>query len=247
MSNRTFVLGDVHGAFLALQQVLERSGFNKSTDTLVCLGDVCDGWPFVDKCFDELITIKNLIYIMGNHDWWAWKHFKNERPAISGEAIWTTQGGDATLQSYKDGMPKAHLDILDNAHAAMHDTIDGKSTVFVHGGIWPDVPFEQQVLSHCIWDRDMLSTARRLHIHNQKHNMKSIKIGGYDQIFVGHTTTQQFDTFKPVNFCNVWDIDTGAGWDGVLTIMDVVKKEYLQSDNVLDLMPNIQGRKLRFK
>ena len=37
---RTLVVGDIHGAYKALLQVLERACFNPQTDTLIALGDV---------------------------------------------------------------------------------------------------------------------------------------------------------------------------------------------------------------
>ena len=43
--------------------------------------------------------------------------------------------------------------------------------------------------------------------------------------------------------CNVWDLDTGGGWGGKLTIMDIDSHEYWQSDLVPDLYPHIQGRR----
>jgi len=37
-------------------------------------------------------------------------------------------------------------------------------------------------------------------------------------------------------------MDTGAGWNGRLTIMNTDTKEYFQSDKVNDLYPNERGR-----
>jgi serine/threonine protein phosphatase 1 len=36
----------------------------------------------------------------------------------------------------------------------------------------------------------------------------------------------------------VWNIDTGAGWSGKLTIMNVDTKEYWQSDLISELYKN---------
>ena len=41
---------------------------------------------------------------------------------------------------------------------------------------------------------------------------------------------------------NIWNLDTGAGWDGKLTMMDVNTGEYWQSDRITELYPNEQGR-----
>jgi serine/threonine protein phosphatase 1 len=42
MSKR-LCMGDIHGNYKALMQCLERSNFNYEEDTLIQLGDVCDG------------------------------------------------------------------------------------------------------------------------------------------------------------------------------------------------------------
>jgi len=65
--------------------------------------------------------------------------------------------------------------------------------------------------------------------------------GAYKEIYLGHTTTQEFRSMLPLHFCNVWALDTGAGWSGKLTIMDVDTKQYWQSD----LTPVLYGLKGR--
>ena len=108
---RTFVMGDIHGAYKALKQCLQRSSFDYENDVLINLGDVCDGWPQTKDCIDELLKIKNLIYILGNHDTWglAWME------AGEAENIWLTQGGDATIKSYSLGVPESHIKLLRKA------------------------------------------------------------------------------------------------------------------------------------
>ena len=92
-SKKTFVLGDIHGAYKALTQVLDQSRFDYEKDTLISLGDTCDGWPDTRKCFDELLKIKNLVYILGNHDFWALRWMEeNFREAIC-ERIVEINGG----------------------------------------------------------------------------------------------------------------------------------------------------------
>lgn len=233
---KTFAIGDIHGAYHALIQVLDRCNFNKEEDRLICLGDVCDGWPYVPECFDELLTIKNMDYIMGNHDWWAMETLIHGKPA---EEIWLSQGGKATYDSYKGKMPQNHADILLGSSCAIED---GKN-IFSHGGINPNQPFYMQIPTECMWDRRLVTYAR----HRDSKGYTNYKYGNYDAIFVGHTTTYNLNkTNKPAKFCNVWCLDTGAGWNGYLTIMDVDTKEFWQSDNVVDLMPDVQGRGLRF-
>jgi serine/threonine protein phosphatase 1 len=224
--NKTFVLGDVHGAYRALAQVLERSSFDHKTDRLICLGDVADGWPHTKQAIDELLKVKNLVYLMGNHDVWALQWMETrEAPEI-----WLDQGGRATCDSYADGIPESHLNFLRQAKPYF---IEG-NTLFVHAGVLPGMKAEE--CSHEIlwWDRTMVQLAR--HISSQGRPQK---ITPYDEVFVGHTPIK---FHHPVQYCEIWMVDTGAAWDGVLSMMNVNTKEFFVSDVVQELYPGVKGR-----
>ncbi len=215
---KTFCLGDIHGAYKALLQCFERSGFDYMKDRLIALGDVCDGYPQVKECFDELLKIKNLHYVIGNHDLWALDWAQKEIK----ENIWLEQGGFNTIASYGfDEMPQEHIDFLKNAHPWV--VCDGK--LFVHGGLNPFEPIEDQRLEMLVWDRDFFYDAKEKSVVNPDFHYD-----GYEEIFIGHTPTQTFGTTEPFKMCNVWALDTGAGWSGKLTIMNIETKEYWQSD-----------------
>jgi len=42
--------------------------------------------------------------------------------------------------------------------------------------------------------------------------------------------------------CNVWNVDTGAAYNGSLSALDVNTKEILQSDTAQSLYPGETGR-----
>lgn len=67
---RTIIAGDIHGSHKALKQCLERSNFDYENDTMIQLGDIVDGWNEVYEEVEELLKIKNLVTIKGNHDDW---------------------------------------------------------------------------------------------------------------------------------------------------------------------------------
>ena len=227
---KEFVIDDIHGAHLALEQCMERAKFDRKEDALICLGDVCDGWPFVKNCFDDLLKIKNLTYILGNHDRWAlqWSLYGWK------EDIWLSQGGLKTILSYQGGpMPDDHMALLKNAKIFLKKD----NRIFVHGGFDPLTPIESQSPDDVLWDRNLLQQASIENFDNP-----SFRFGPYEDIFVGHTPTLRFNSIKPLHLCNLWALDTGAGWNGSLTIMNIHTKEYWQSDLVTDLYPNIHGR-----
>jgi len=231
---KRFVVGDIHGAFKALLQCLARSGFDYENDLLICIGDVVDGWHEAPMCIEKLLTIKNLVYVWGNHDWWVNKWFKEGWTHIN----WEMQGGQATKDSYiKHGdLLVKHRDFFDRA--VKYYITDNK--LFVHGGIPPSIikrPIEKQELNDFMWDRDLFRVARFKHYKNPDY-----KYAGYDDIFIGHTATEGVHKDEPFRVCNVWNVDQGAGWSGKLTIMNIDTKEFCQSDNVLKLYPDVRGR-----
>lgn len=226
----TWVIGDIHGASRALEQCLERSNFNFESDRLICLGDICDGWPETRQAFNQLLKIKNLIVTLGNHDFWAFKW------ARYGEAsdIWLSQGGQNTVDSYPGGnMDRSHLDILEKAKPYHLEA----NKLFVHAGINPDLPLSEQDEQTFYWDRTYFNTV----IRNYEDNIRE-RIAPYEEVYIGHSPIHRLNIFKPFNWVEAWLMDTGAGWEGVLSIMDVDTKEYYISDRVDTLYPPGSGR-----
>ena len=68
MKKKRYVLGDVHANFKALKQVLKKSKFDYEKDELIIIGDVVDGYNSSFEVVEELLKIKNKVFIIGNHD-----------------------------------------------------------------------------------------------------------------------------------------------------------------------------------
>jgi serine/threonine protein phosphatase 1 len=225
---RTFVIGDIHGACRALKQCLQRSSFDYDSDLLICLGDVSDGWPETREAIDELLRIKNLVYIMGNHDVWT-RQWMETREA---DETWLDQGGRATCDSYTAGIPPEHVTFFGKAYDFYVDEVNNR--LFVHAGILVGTRAEECSTEILYWDRSLVRRAMDL----QKNDMAR-QLTPYDEVFVGHTPIPYPN---PMKYCEVWMVDTGAAWSGVLSIMNVDTKEYFTSDIVKDLYPNAKGR-----
>ena len=226
---RTFVIGDIHGAFKALVQCLERIGFDPGTDRLIALGDIGDGWPETNLCIEYLSAIHDLVLIKGNHDRFMISWYEEN---LVPEA-WIFQGGSATVKSYPDGMPKEHYNLICSAVPYFID----KNRLFVHGGIIPGMDLEEQNEGIFLWDRQLFRKA----IHNHLQDIRE-PITGFDEVYIGHTPVHHYGFRRPVRGSEVWMMDTGAGWDGVLSVMNVDTKEYQTSDKVMDLYPGHPGR-----
>lgn len=128
--SKTFCVGDIHGSYRGLIQVLERSNFDKQEDILICIGDVADGWSEVSECIEELLTIKNLIPILGNHDYWL----RNYLEYGCQPEIWLKQGGQASMENYirNPELKIKHRDVYFPKCIMYY--IDNNQNAYVHGG-----------------------------------------------------------------------------------------------------------------
>jgi serine/threonine protein phosphatase 1 len=226
--NKTFVIGDIHGGYKALLQCIERSSFDLENDLLISLGDLVDGWPESKEVFDYLMKLKNFILILGNHDEWFYQWTKTGATPF----IWTQQGGEETLKSF------SNVEDLEKYKSFLDKSVyyykDEKNRVFVHGGFPYYSKIEDVDKSVLVWDRDLIQYA---------FNNTLDKYTNYNKVFIGHTTTTWFRTLEPMNLGEIWNIDTGGGWEGRLTIMDVDSEQWWQSDKVSLLYPECKGRK----
>ena len=229
---KRFVIADIHGNFKALKQCLEISKFDYDKDLLISLGDEVDGYPDSFLVVEELMKIKNIILCRGNHNEW----FLNWVKTGSTPSIWFRQGGDATLRSYNFTVNMKHYNYLNSA-VKYYRSKDNK--FFVHGGY--DINFNplKQELNEYVWNRSLIYVAKNPERHTTKQLTNLFK---FNEIFVGHTTTEHFNSKEPLNFSNLWMLDTGCGWQGRLTIMNVDTKEYYQSETGVKLYGTIQGR-----
>ena len=250
---KKFVVGDIHGAYKALIQCLERSGFNKEKDQLITLGDIADGWSEVPKVVDELLTIPNRIDIRGNHDWWLNDWLQN---GIAPH-YWLEQGGQASMDAYislmDDPMDKytgtieRHKKFFNNQH---YYYLDDDNRLFVHGGLNWHIDIKQNNKKELMWDRHAFQAACFWELEVMRNpTTKKNYFKDYKEVFVGHTATNHGiwrltqGSLEPVNVSNMWNLDQGAGWDGKLTIMNVDTKEFWQSDLVSELYPEEKGRR----
>jgi serine/threonine protein phosphatase 1 len=240
--SKTFVVGDIHGNHRGLLQVIERSGIDKDKDTLITLGDVVDGYPDVVAVVDELLTFKNLIPILGNHDLWFYHYL------LSGKAadIWLMQGGNNTFRDYLRN-PGKDLEHKEKYFSkALHYYYDqDRNYVFVHGGFdWHGGDIRNTSQEELLWNRHMVETAQTWQINYDTRDHDLIEFPYYNKIFVGHTDTRvKYDgryepSTKPQFLSNLINLDTGAGAGGKLTIMDIDSFEYWQSDDADVLYPN---------
>jgi serine/threonine protein phosphatase 1 len=246
---RRFCLGDVHGAYNALVQVLERCAFDYENDLLITIGDIVDGWGDSFKCVEHLLTIPNRIDIIGNHDAWfltfidtgihetAWKmgglSTATSYANAAGIDFKVTEGAEGWITNLNSGdIPEEHKKFFKGQHKYYKDQ---DNNLFVHGGFNPYSPIGKQLAYTLMWDRHLWSK----HLAIKGGYSKRIKyVEVFNKIFIGHTSTTSSGSYKPVKIDKLINMDTGAGDGGYLSIMDIDSGEFWQSDYVPDLYPD---------
>ena len=239
---RTLIIGDIHGGLKALIQLLEKVEV-KENDRFIFLGDYIDGWSESAQVIDFLIDLaqkQECIFIRGNHDVWCHEWLKN---GVVND-IWFLHGGKSTIESYQNinsVVKERHLDFFEN----MKDYfVDEHNNLFIHAGFSSmHGPEKEHYASNFSWDRTLWEMALTMDRRIKKDSLSYPKrLLLYNEIFIGHTPTLHYNVDIPMQGCNVWNIDTGAGFYGKLTCLDIETKAFWQSDVVQSFYPGEKGR-----
>lgn len=243
---RTLIIGDIHGAYKALMQVLGECD-PQHDDTLIFLGDYVDGWSQSYQVIDYLLELNRhykCIFIKGNHDAWCEEWLTTGK----GNPIWLANGGISTVESYSNAnkaTKREHLKFFNHLHDYY---IDDENNLFVHAGFSSmHGPKREPFSSNFYWDRTLWEVALALNPKipkSSKHYPKRLKL--FNEIFIGHTSTTNYGTVydidEPMNLANLWNVDTGAGTIGRISVLDLKTKNFWQSDIVQTLYPTEKGR-----
>jgi serine/threonine protein phosphatase 1 len=243
--SRTLVIGDIHGGLKALIQALHKAAIQPD-DVIIFLGDYVDGWSESPGVLDFLIALseqQNCIFIKGNHDELLLDWLENRHENLN-EKVWFKHGGKATVDAYStisDDKKQQHIAFL---KSLQNYYLDAENRLFIHAGFTNMNGVSQEFFPKLMyWDRTLWEVALCLDDRIDKSSPiypKRLKI--YSEIFIGHTPVSKTKIVSPLCKNSVWNLDTGAGFSGVLTIMDITTKVFWQSDVLPELYPNEIGR-----
>lgn len=241
---RTLVFGDIHNCAKGLKQVLERVN-KKSDDILIFLGDYLDGWSEAKEVMEilfELSETNECIFLRGNHDEWVRDFLENGFSVrVRG---WLQHGGQVTYDSFNKWF-ETNPEMKSKVYKFLDSTLkfyqDEQNRVFLHAGFTSNkgIGNEKYVEAYW-WDRDLWENAFNHDIHDLEEENEKLKF--HKEIYIGHNPTIRYGQDSPINVLNVWNMDTGAAFDGRVSCMDIDKKEIFSSDLVRTLYPNEKGR-----
>ncbi len=184
MGHAVYAIGDLHGRADLLETLLHRIAVeaerhrDDTQRTLIFLGDYIDRGAssrgVVERLLRDPLPGFTTVRLLGNHEE-AMLDFLDER---SDGLDWLSYGGLETLMSYgvplrgfpdtaeraaelrdvlRDAVPQAHVGFFRNC--TMYHTVG--DYVFVHAGVRPGVPLQDQNPADLLWIRDEFLRARQ--------------------------------------------------------------------------------------
>jgi serine/threonine protein phosphatase 1 len=221
-----YAIGDIHGHLDKLRGAhdlveVDRAREGTRDAPLVHLGDLVDRGPdsagVVGYLRDLALQDPAIVVLKGNHDS-MFLEFLRTRPGRWSESryLHPNIGGRATLASYglpptgsaralhdkaQGEVPEEHRAFLDAL--PLHHRTD--ACLFVHAGIQPGIPLDDQTPADLMWIRDAFLFDTREHEALVVH---------------GHTPVAAVE-----HHGNRLAIDTGAGWDGPLSAVAIEGRE----------------------
>ena len=133
--SKTYVIGDIHGGFLALNQILRNANV-ENTDKLIFLGDYVDGWSQSPEVIDFLIQLsknQECVFIRGNHDELLLDWLTGNTLNFD-ENMWFKHGGKATVFAYSSVSNEKKLAHVEFLRSLRNYYLDDQNRLFVHAG-----------------------------------------------------------------------------------------------------------------
>jgi serine/threonine protein phosphatase 1 len=201
---KIFAIGDIHGSYAQLQDLMQKIPIDFTNDTLVFIGDYIDRGPGSVEVVDYLIDLKKrvpeIIFLKGNHEDMLLKYLDG-----TDRFTYLLNGGQNTLDSYLNRADQSDSFPISAAHIDFFKSLrlyyETEEYIFVHAGLRPKVPLESQHAEDILWIRDKFI--------NSKYKF------GKPVVF-GHTPLE-----KPLVDNNKIGIDTGAVYGNALTCVQL--------------------------
>lgn len=214
---RDFVVGDIHGMFPALENLLEDVCFNTATDRLFCLGDLIDRGPESYRII-EFLDKPWFYSIMGNHELMLIESEQNSSVMRS----WVVNNGGEWWQEISNDEQKIMRSRVKELPLAMEIITQSGNIGLLHADIPSNVSWQQMIktlnddkelCNYILWSRNRY--------RHYKLMNSTDRVDGVDLLILGHTPVD-----KPLYISNICYLDTGATYRsrkglGVLSMLEI--------------------------
>ncbi len=105
------IIGDVHGCFYTLQNLVEKIKQQYPSISIYCVGDLVDRGNHSYEVM-EYVKSKKIVFTLGNHDYMFYSSIRD--PASLMAKSWKYNGAETTLASYCEKLDRLdeHLDLI---------------------------------------------------------------------------------------------------------------------------------------
>lgn len=205
MSERTYIIGDIHGCLEMLKRLIDKIDWHPEHDHLIFLGDYIDrgndSKGVVDFILQLLDTSSHVRCLKGNHETLFLDYLNGED-----YSTFLMNGGENTLESYAaedlNGIPLKHMEF----YRSLETMIELDDYYVVHAGLRPEVDMIDQSEEDFLWIREPFVFSE------------------YDfgkRVIFGHSPFNE-----PLVMDNKIGIDTGAVFGNKLTCLELPDIRY---------------------
>jgi predicted phosphodiesterase len=218
MGRRIAIISDIHGQLKELKPLLEALSWI-SLDEIVSIGDIVDRGPDSGACVSLLREMKCRM-VMGNHE--------SSVINLHNKGLQGSPDKRRTIQS----LTPDDWEFIKAAPRYLH--YPDINTVVVHGGLWPDLPLEQQ--PHNVIRAQMIHTEKltkvrwwgaSAHLSREKTTEEQNRAEGWERwyriynlpydVYYGHSCFAQPHIQRNRGAGLSVGIDTGGVFGGCLT------------------------------
>lgn len=210
---RLFAIGDIHGCYDQLLDLVDRVPIDWARDRLVFMGDYIDRGPSSFEVVDYLVELQSRhpssVFLKGNHEQMLADYLSGKD-----RITYLCNGGQQTLESYLNHagpntpcpIPPAHLRFFESLILYF----ETENYIFVHAGLRQNVPLSRQDPEDLLWIRD---------------KFVNTKYAFGKRVVFGHTPLQE-----PLVEFNKIGIDTGAVYGNKLTCVQLPEELFYFSE-----------------
>lgn len=178
MSN--YVISDIHGDKQKFEKMMKKINFSEK-DTLYIIGDVVDRGSEPITLLNYILSQKNMVLLMGNHEKMMLEGVKNRQDSIFMD--WLYNGGETTLSQFSELTNEEQKKLMDKIQELEYYKIldiNGQKFLLCHAGLIIDSDNIFEDINRQVKNQRILWNRREL-LYNRNNS---------DYIIVhGHTAT----------------------------------------------------------
>ena len=228
---RDFVVGDIHGSFTALEQLLLQINFNPVCDRLFSVGDLIDRGPESHRVV-EFLDYPWFHAVMGNHE----QMLLDAAHDTNTYDTWVRYNGGAWWREIPAKLQLRIRNMVASLPMAFEIGTDNGQFGVVNADIPTGLSWKKfiqnlgtdvDIAEYALWSRNRYQYYKLLGRTNP--------VEGVDWVIFGHTPVNQ-----PLQVANFYYIDTGAALlndksKGILTLMQIHPNRQIYQFNVREL------------